>query len=607
MSEQFAMIPINLLEYSGRNPRQEMRNLEEFAENIKEYGILEPIIVRPKGEKFEVVVGERRVRAAMIAGLKKVPTIVRTITDRQADELRLIENIHREDLTNAEKGDAILALLENYPDKYPTMISIAKKLSISWDSVRHWVMTTRKASEFVKQCVFEHTLGEDQARRLLKYESPTQEKLAKVIMRYALTERETIAFLKRYDENPRRNLDEIAQEVKGYKVITIPVEKLPKKTLEDIKRVLTKKEPRTRPKELIRKTAETLKETYRLKEKARKRLEEKRKKETPLKTFPADLKPKQLIYTTEGEPATLKPVGVPKEVIRQKAEALIEKLNEIEHPLQRERMAKVIPKELDGLVKRLEKAPEKRELVETKLDRLRELEKEGVFLSTLWDIGERAEYAGTREFHGNCPPQVIEQCVIRLTRKGDLVVDPMAGSGTAIDVCNVLDRKCIAYDIKPPKWRKDIIPNDSRKIPLSSDNVDMVFLHPPYWDMVYYTKAEEKLPDLSRAKTLEEYLDMLKQVLRECYRILKKGKYLCILLGDRIKEGRFIPLCRKAANLAEEVGFTDCGYAIKFTKGATSLMVKGKMIYAELAYTENLKIEHDLVMFFRKGERENVQ
>lgn len=298
----------------------------------------------------------------------------------------------------------------------------------------------------------------------------------------------------------------------------------------------------------------------------------------------------------------MKPVEVPKEVIREKAEAIIERLDEIDHPLQRGRMVKVIPKELEGLVKRLEKAPEKRELVERKLDRLRELEEEGAFLSTLWDIGERANYAGTRDFHGNCPPQVVEQCVLRLTKKGDLVVDPMAGSGTAIDVCNLLGRKCIAYDIKPPERRNDIIHNDSRKIPLDNDSVDMVFLHPPYWDMVYYTKVEERLPDLSRAKTLGEYLSMLKQVLRECYRVLRGGKYLCILLGDRVKEGNFIPLCRKSANLAEEVGFTDYGYAVKFTKGATSLMVKGKMIYAELAYTENLKVEHDLVMFFKKGK-----
>lgn len=268
----------------------------------------------------------------------------------------------------------------------------------------------------------------------------------------------------------------------------------------------------------------------------------------------------------------------------------------------RERAEKIFEEEFRSLRKRLKMFPEKSARMEPKFDRLRQLEEEGVFLTTLWDIGERAGYAGRGDFHGNCPPQVVESCVLHKTKKGELVVDPMAGSGTALDVCKLLGRNCIAYDLKPPKWRNDIIRNDSRKIPLENNSADMVFLHPPYWDMVYYTSVNERLPDLSRAETLDEYLSMLGQVLQECYRILKSEKHLCILLGDRIKNGRFIPLCRKTANLAEEIGFTDCGYAIKFTKGSTSLVVKGKTIYAELAYTENLpKINHDLVMFFKKA------
>lgn len=298
---------------------------------------------------------------------------------------------------------------------------------------------------------------------------------------------------------------------------------------------------------------------------------------------------------------------IPKQVIIEKARELVQRMDEIENQQQRERMVRVIPKAMDSLVKRVERAPKRREFVKHKLKRLQELEDKGVFLSTLWDLGERAKYAGDMDFHGNCPPQVVEQCILRLTKKDDLLVDPMAGSGTSIDVCNLLERKCIAYDIKPSARRKDIIQNDSRKIPLEDGVADMVFLHPPYWNMVYYTDAEEESSDLSRAKTLEEYFQMLEEVLQECHRVLKDGKYLCLLLGDRVKSGRFIPLCRKAANLAEEIGFLDFGYAVKFTQGASSLRVKGKMIYAELAYTENLKIKHDLIMFFRKKNRMHIR
>ena len=342
------------------------------------------------------------------------------------------------------------------------------------------------------------------------------------------------------------------------------------------------------------------KERRRLEEEMRRKLEEEKKRleeEAKAKAKEELLRDKGFIreFIAKEYPLMRETLGT--EDLR---ELLMQRLIASIPQEKRERAEKIFREEWRSLEKRLEIFPKKSVMMEPKLDRLRQLEEEGVFPTTLWDIGERASYAGKGDFHGNCPPQVVEQCVLRLTKKDELVVDPMAGSGTAIDVCNLLGRKCIAYDIKPPKWRSDIKQNDSRKIPLEDDSVDMVFLHPPYWDMVYYTSADERLPDLSRAKTLDEYLDMLRQALRECYRILRTGKYLCILLGDRIKDGRFIPLCRKAANLAEEIGFTDCGYAVKFTKGSTSLIVKGKTIYAELAYTENLKIGHDLVMFFKK-------
>jgi len=129
----------------------------------------------------------------------------------------------------------------------------------------------------------------------------------------------------------------------------------------------------------------------------------------------------------------------------------------------------------------------------------------------------------------------------------------------------------------------------------------MIFIHPPYWNLTYYTKAEENLPDLSRAKTVEEYLAMLKQVFKECYRILKHGKFMCVLLGDLIRGGRFIPLCRKATNLAEEIGFIDYGYAVKLAHGEVSRKKSG-VIIAEPIYTNNLKISHDLVIFLRKPE-----
>jgi len=265
-----------------------------------------------------------------------------------------------------------------------------------------------------------------------------------------------------------------------------------------------------------------------------------------------------------------------------------------------ERAKEIFEEEIKSLRKRIEIFPEKSAKIEPKFEYLKLMEERGVIPYTVWDFQYRDDYAGDKDFHGNCSPQVVEQCVWRLTNEGDLVLDPMAGSGTTLDVCKRYNRKCIGYDIKPPSSRTDIIRNDSRKIPLKDEFVDMIFIHPPYWNLAYFTKAEEKLPDLSRAKSAQEFLDMLKQVFQECYRTLKHGKFMCVLLGDVIREGRFIPLCRKTTNMAEEIGFLDYGYAVKLAHGEVSRKKSG-VIVAEPVYTDNLKISHDLVMFFRRG------
>jgi ParB/RepB/Spo0J family partition protein len=579
-------IPIEKIIVSKDNPRQtfDEESLRRLGESIKTHGQIQPIIVRQHGTDYELVVGERRLRAAALVGLTEIEADVRDMDDSTTMELKLIENTQREDLTDAEKGDAVLSLWANY-DRYKTIKDVADAINIPYKTVLdNWCRKARKLSDRVKEYLIYNAVDRLTTIYLLKHSHTVQDKLAEAIVKNGFGQHQSIQFLKLYDANPKADLDELANKAKGIETVTLFKSELSPDFLEKIeeKRQLAKMQ------RIYRKPDKPI--TKITKEDVQKR----QKKSKPETSF--------LLEKKEELPTTLEVKEVPREAILSKAEAIIARLEDIKHPYQRERMVEVVPKELEKLEKRLEKAPERRERVEHKLNRLYELEAEGIFLSTLWDIGERAEYAGSKEFHGNCPPQVVEQCVLRLTKKGDVVLDPMAGSGTAVDVCNLLDRKCIAYDIKSPKWRTDIIRNDSRKIPLDDNCVDMIFLHPPYWGMVYYTgnEDEEKLLDLSRTSTLEEYFHMLKPVLLECYRVLKPKKYLCILIGDRIKEGKFIPLCRKTANMSEEVGFTDCGYAVKFTSGATSSETKGQMIYAELAYTENLKVEHDLVMFFKK-------
>lgn len=235
-------------------------------------------------------------------------------------------------------------------------------------------------------------------------------------------------------------------------------------------------------------------------------------------------------------------------------------------------------------------------VAQKKVKKLNMLLKKGLLLSSVWDIGKRDNYAGDNGFYGNAPTQVVEQCVLRLTRKKSLVLDPMAGSGTTIDVCRHLKRKYLAYDLHPS--RKDIKRNDSRRLPVRDERVDLVFLHPPYWNLVYYSQDKR---DLSRSRSLDDFLNGMREVIIESKRVLKKHGHLCVLIGDVVRNGQFIPLSRKIANMCEGIGLVDRGTAIKLTNGSVSQIGKGRIIYAELANKNNLRISHDIVMFWQKA------
>jgi len=247
------------------------------------------------------------------------------------------------------------------------------------------------------------------------------------------------------------------------------------------------------------------------------------------------------------------------------------------------------------IVRNVKVAIKRKKQMQQKIESYNKLSEKGISFSSVWDIGKRDNYAGDSSFHGNAPTQVVEQCILRLTEEYDTVLDVMAGSGTTIDVCKVLKRKCVAYDLNPK--RKDIIKNDSRQLPLKDNSVDFVFIHPPYWDMVKFSQDEK---DMSKCQ-LNDFYDSMDKVISEAKRVVRKEKHIAILIGDLVRKGEFIPLTRKVANIAESSGLIDCGQAIKLTNNSVSQIRRGKTIYAELAVTKNLKVNHDHVLFFKKN------
>jgi DNA modification methylase len=163
--------------------------------------------------------------------------------------------------------------------------------------------------------------------------------------------------------------------------------------------------------------------------------------------------------------------------------------------------------------------------------------------TTLWDF-PRQSYGdspkGNNKYAGVTPAELIWNLVWRYTALGDLVVDPMCGSGTTLDVCREEGRRAICYDISPPPYRKDIIKNDARKIPLPDNHADMVFIDSPYGDNIRYNEDPKCIGKIS--SETEAFYDELEEVIRESHRILKPGKVLGWLIGDQWVKKKFTPV-----------------------------------------------------------------
>jgi ParB family chromosome partitioning protein len=164
--------------------------LAELAASIKEHGVVQPILVSRRGEKLEIVAGERRWRAAAIAGLERVPVIYREVTDRERLELALVENLQREDLNALEAAEAYARLREEF---HLSQESIAERVGKDRTTIANALRLLKLPSP-VRQMIREGSLSAGHARALLALSSPDeQEKLANEVLRRALSVRQTEA------------------------------------------------------------------------------------------------------------------------------------------------------------------------------------------------------------------------------------------------------------------------------------------------------------------------------------------------------------------------------------------------------------------------------
>ncbi len=169
-------------------------SLSELADSIKEHGILQPILVRPRGGDYEIIAGERRWRAAKLAGLDLVPVIIREIDDIQAAEISLIENLQRDDLSVAEEAHAYKNMIDNYGY---TQELVARKIGKSRAHIANTIRILNLPVEILEM-IQDRRLTAGHARSLLALgESATQIAAAREIIEGKLSVRETEKRVKR--------------------------------------------------------------------------------------------------------------------------------------------------------------------------------------------------------------------------------------------------------------------------------------------------------------------------------------------------------------------------------------------------------------------------
>ena len=167
-------VKINLIKDNSLQPRTnyDEAKLENLKASIKERGVLQPILVRPKGDSFEVVAGERRLRAARSLNLSEVPVIVKSVTDQEALVLALVENIQREELNPIEEAEAYKKLMEDF---HFTQEAVAQSVGKDRSTISNLTRLLNLPKE-MQQSIYDGKLSVGHARALLSLENPLERK-----------------------------------------------------------------------------------------------------------------------------------------------------------------------------------------------------------------------------------------------------------------------------------------------------------------------------------------------------------------------------------------------------------------------------------------------
>jgi DNA modification methylase len=196
---------------------------------------------------------------------------------------------------------------------------------------------------------------------------------------------------------------------------------------------------------------------------------------------------------------------------------------------------------------------------------------------TTWSFPKRGDWATHKgNYRGNWAPEIPRNVILRYSQSGELVLDQMCGSGTTLVECKLLGRNGIGVDINKnsimltrdrlnfsyetidnsiPKTTQKTYIGDARNLDkIKTGSVDLIATHPPYANIIPYSK-ERIEGDLSNVHSIAEFAEEMKEVARECFRVLKPNRFCAILIGDTRRNLHYIPVAFRTLQSFLEVGF----------------------------------------------------
>ncbi|MDI6856083.1 MAG: DNA methyltransferase [Candidatus Thermoplasmatota archaeon] len=240
--------------------------------------------------------------------------------------------------------------------------------------------------------------------------------------------------------------------------------------------------------------------------------------------------------------------------------------------------------------------------------------------TTVWSFPDRGDWAThIGNYRGNWSPFIPRNLILRYTKKDDLVLDQMVGSGTTLVECKLLQRNALGVDINPdaimvtrdrlnfsykpldedykePEIRTYV--GDARNLNLIDDEtIDLIATHPPYASIIPYSKTRVE-GDLSSVHNIAEFAEEMRKVAKESYRVLKPGKYCAILIGDTRRHKHFVPITHRVMQ-----AFLDIGFILK--EDIIKLQWKMKSTREKWRGTKYdfFLIGHEHLFVFRKAEK----